>query len=190
MTILDLHRQRSVTAAPSRALRALPSTALLLDVLVIVSVGTIAAIGRERLGVFDKPSSVIDNLGLVAPLILTAWLIAIYTAGGYRANVFGAGTDELKRVINASLVTAGLVGVGCYLAKFPLSARLLRARLRRRHPRAGPGPGPPAPRAAQRPPPRQPCSSGWSSPARRAHVDEIASVLRRERGSATTWSAP
>ena len=41
--------------------------------------------------------------------------------GGYRRDVFGGGTTEYKRVFNASILTAGLVGVACYLAKFELS---------------------------------------------------------------------
>ena len=53
--------------------------------------------------------------------MLLGWLVVIAAFGGYRDDVFGAGTDEYKRVFNASLVTAGLLGVGCYLAKFQLS---------------------------------------------------------------------
>ena len=49
------------------------------------------------------------------------WLLALSLVGGYSRDVFGAGTDEYKRVLNASVLAAGLVGVGAYLAKFPLS---------------------------------------------------------------------
>jgi hypothetical protein len=48
-------------------------------------------------------------------------LMAYQLTGGYARDVFGAGTDEHKRVLNASVLAAGLVGVGAYLAKFPLS---------------------------------------------------------------------
>ena len=52
---------------------------------------------------------------------MAGWLVALWLAGGYARDVFGAGTDEYKRVLNASVVAAGLVGVGAYLAKFELS---------------------------------------------------------------------
>ena len=31
------------------------------------------------------------------------WLLVVGTLGGYRNDVFGAGTDEYKRVLNASV---------------------------------------------------------------------------------------
>ena len=89
------------------------------------------------------------------------------------------GADEYKRVFNASLLTAGLVGVGCYLAKFPLSrgffflafvvgipALLLGRWSCRRALHRARTPAPP------------PVAS--SSPAPPPHIDEIAGVLRRE----------
>ncbi len=181
MTILDLHyRQRLTTGAPSRALRALPSTALALDVMIILSVGAIAAVGRDRLSLFDQPTTVVNDLGVTAPLMLVAWLFAILAAGGYRRNVFGAGTDELKRIVNASLITAGALGVGCYLVQFSLLRGFFllsfglgipalvtgRVLLRR------------ALHGARR---RGNLLQRVVIAGSRAHIDEIASVLRRER---------
>lgn len=60
-------------------------------------------------------------MAIAGPLMLVGWIFALATFGGYRPNIFGAGTDEYRRVLNASLFAAGLVGVGCYLAKFTLS---------------------------------------------------------------------
>lgn len=121
MTLLSVDRDLLNTVSPSRALKALPVTALTVDLTIIIGVGTLAALGRERLGVFDRSAEVVDTLGLAAPFILLGWVLAIAVFGGYRANVFGAGTEEYKRVVNASLVAASLVGVGCYLARFSLS---------------------------------------------------------------------
>jgi exopolysaccharide biosynthesis polyprenyl glycosylphosphotransferase len=121
MTLLSTGRQRLSIVAPSRALRVLPLTALVVDVVIMVGVGTVAGLGRERLDVFETSASVVDSLGLAAPLILLGWMFAIFAVGGYRPNLFGAGTDEYKRVVNASLLTAGLVGIGCYMARFALS---------------------------------------------------------------------
>jgi exopolysaccharide biosynthesis polyprenyl glycosylphosphotransferase len=53
--------------------------------------------------------------------MLCGWMLTLWLAGGYSRDVFGAGTDEYRRVLNASLLAAGLVGVGSYLAKFQLS---------------------------------------------------------------------
>ena len=121
MTLLSVGRPRLTAAPPSRALRALPVTALTVDLVVILAIGTFASMGRERFDVFDRSADVVSSLGLAGPLILLAWLLAIAVSGGYHRNVFGVGSDEYKRVMNASLVTASLVGVGCYLARFSLS---------------------------------------------------------------------
>ncbi|WP_435745230.1 sugar transferase [Nocardioides sp. SYSU DS0663] len=106
---------------PSRALKYLPTTALALDALVLLGVGVAAAMGRERISLFTPSVEVSHTLGVAGPLMLGGWLLTIAALGGYRTNVFGAGVEEYKRVINASFVAAGLVGVGCYLASFELS---------------------------------------------------------------------
>ena len=45
----------------------------------------------------------------------------LLAVGGYARDIFGAGTEEYKLVVKASLLSAGLVGIGCYLTGFPLS---------------------------------------------------------------------
>jgi exopolysaccharide biosynthesis polyprenyl glycosylphosphotransferase len=87
----------------------------------MLGVFALAILGRNRLDVFDAKGDVSSTLQVAGPLVLLGWLVVIAIFGGYRDDVFGAGTDEYKRVFNASLVTAGLVGVGCYLVKFQLS---------------------------------------------------------------------
>lgn len=109
------------TRAASRALRYLPATAVLVDTLMILGAVVIGVVARARLSIFDDPANTIDSVVYVAPPALIGWLLVIYFLRGYRENIFGAGTDEYVRVLNASLYTAALVGVGCYLAKFPLS---------------------------------------------------------------------
>src|SRR3954468_21345568 len=122
MTLLAESRFSVVTSAPHRALRYLTPTAFVIDVLAVSVAGTAASLGRDRLQIFD-PSivQVSDTLGLAGPLMMGGWLLMLWLAGGYSRDVFGAGTDEYKRVLNASVLAAGLVGVGAYLAKFPLS---------------------------------------------------------------------
>jgi exopolysaccharide biosynthesis polyprenyl glycosylphosphotransferase len=114
-------RSRLLTRAPSRALRYLPATAFLLDTGIILCSALLGALGREGLTFFDTRADVSESLGIAGPLIILGWMACIFMAGGYASNVFDAGTDEYKRVMRASVLAAGLVGVGCFLAKFPLS---------------------------------------------------------------------
>jgi exopolysaccharide biosynthesis polyprenyl glycosylphosphotransferase len=49
------------------------------------------------------------------------WLAMVSTAGGYARDIFGATTEEYRRIVMASGWSAGLVGIGCFLTGFPLS---------------------------------------------------------------------
>jgi exopolysaccharide biosynthesis polyprenyl glycosylphosphotransferase len=120
MTLLSVKRTRTL-APPSRALRYLPVSALVIDSMAMAGVFALAVIARNRLDVFDNPAGVTSSVQVAGPLVLLSWLVVIAVFGGYGDDVLGAGTDEYKRVFNASLVTAGLVGVGCYLVNFQLS---------------------------------------------------------------------
>ncbi len=116
----------------SRALRALPLTALMLDLVLVAAAVAVAAYMRSRVLLFDSSkapglSSSADgpNLGqsvafVAIPLVL-GWILVIALRGGYDQGVFGAGADEYKAVVNSSLLTAALLGIGCYLSKFQLS---------------------------------------------------------------------
>lgn len=171
--------ERSALARPNRFLRALPATALLIDGLIIIAVGLVAIVGRRELGVFTTSADVESSVSVAGPLIITGWIATIAAAGGYKADLFGAGTDEYRRVLNSSLVAAGLAGVGCYLAKFPLSRgffllafllgipALLVGRLLLRR----------AIHAARR---HGSLRQRVLVAGSRSHVDEIAAVLRRE----------
>jgi exopolysaccharide biosynthesis polyprenyl glycosylphosphotransferase len=122
MTLLAESRFSVVAGAPHRALGYLAPTAFVIDVLAVSVAGAAAALGRDRLAIFDASSvQVSDTLGYAGPLMMGGWLLMLWLVGGYSSDVFGAGTDEYKRVLNASVLAAGLVGVGAYLAKFQLS---------------------------------------------------------------------
>lgn len=49
------------------------------------------------------------------------WVLLLTVMGTYPRTVLGAGTEEYRRVLSASLGTAGLIGVGSYLAHYELS---------------------------------------------------------------------
>ena len=70
---------------------------------------------------FDARDDVSSLVLLAAGPLLAAWLVMVRGVGGYSREVFGAGTEEYKRIIRASMLCAGLVGIGCYLTSFPLS---------------------------------------------------------------------
>lgn len=113
-------RQTRLHHARSRALAYLPASALLLDIIGIAITGIIAIVGRNFILSSDQSVSA-ASLIEVGPLMLLAWLGVIAVMGGYQRDVFGVGPEEFKRVLNATFLTASVVGVGCYLAKFQLS---------------------------------------------------------------------
>jgi len=123
--VLDaVGRDTSRAVPPSRRHRALsylPVTALSVDIVAISITASLAIAGRNQLSVFAPQPDVSDTLGVVGPLMFVAWVLAIAAVGGYNSSAFGAGPDEYRRVLNASLYTAAVIGIGCYLAKFQLS---------------------------------------------------------------------
>jgi len=90
--------------------------------LCLLAVATIAAmVGRQTLTFFDPREDIVDYVTMVAAPLLLGWVMLLVAVGAYARDIFGAGTEEYKRVIKASLLSAGLVGIGCYLTGFPLS---------------------------------------------------------------------
>jgi len=99
----------------------IPFGAAVLDLAVVALATGIALFGRSHLTFFSGAGDVYSDLSIAGPLLAIGWLLVIRLTGGYHADVFGAGTDEYRRMLNAGLITAGLTGVACYLAKFSLS---------------------------------------------------------------------
>jgi len=106
----------------SSAFRHFPPLALLLDLIIVFTATLLATAGRNRLDAL-VPVGRGDVEQLVAPFgayILVVWILALTGLGAYSADLFGAGVDEYKIVVHASLLTAATVGIACYLARFPL----------------------------------------------------------------------
>ena len=100
----------------------MPAAAAVIDLLCLVVAVLGAALGRDRLGIFATSASDFSpQLMLAAPVVTAGWMLAIALLGGYDRQVFGAGTAEYRRVLRSGLANAALIGVGCYLLKFPLS---------------------------------------------------------------------
>jgi exopolysaccharide biosynthesis polyprenyl glycosylphosphotransferase len=115
----------------SRALRALPLTALVLDLVLVTATVVLATYARNHFVLVQSTGpgvsptsdglSLSQSVALVALPLVLGWIAVIAFRGGYDRGVFGAGADEYKAVVNASLLTAALLGIGCYLSKFQLS---------------------------------------------------------------------
>ena len=179
MTTSLVSSARRVAAPPRGGLRYIPTVALGLD-LALITVAVFAAIaGRESLPFPSVQGELGNKLGIAGPAMIIGWVLLILLFGGYRLEVFGAGLDEYKHVVNASLATGALVGIACYLLQFQLArgffvlafafgvpllvlGRYLLRRSVHRARRAG---------ALQ----HRVLIAGAE-----AHIDEIASVLRRE----------
>ena len=119
MTAMVERTLRLVGSDRSRMLRRLPQIILSIDASVAALVYFAALWGRAELGMFTLGLQ--EKLGMIGPLIVLGWIGAIALRGGYSREVFGNGADEYKRVVQATLLAAGVVGVTCYLARFDLS---------------------------------------------------------------------
>jgi len=121
MTLLDNAVIKLARTQPSRSARWIPIAACVGD-LVMLSIATfLAMLGRQELRIFDPRGDVADYVAAAAAPVLIGWLLILLAVGAYARDVFGAGTEEYKLVGKATVWSAALVGIGCYLTGFPLS---------------------------------------------------------------------
>ena len=109
-----------VSARPRGGLRYIPVLALATDLTLISLVVIAAILGREALP-FPIEVKIGNALDIAGPAMVIGWMTAIFMFGGYRPQVFGAGLDEYRSLVRASLLTAAAVGIGCFLLQLPLS---------------------------------------------------------------------
>jgi exopolysaccharide biosynthesis polyprenyl glycosylphosphotransferase len=106
-------------AASSRIV--LPIICVALDLALILLVIMVASALRMSLP-FEKGASDVDNMvAQIATPTIAVWLLMLGFFGTYRPHQLSAGMEEYKGVVNSSVVTAGFVGIACYLAQVPLS---------------------------------------------------------------------
>lgn len=113
--------------ASRRARARIPFAALVADLAMMVAAVAVGGLLREVLPIFPRNIQGIPDGGVTLAFIagtIGLWVLVIFALGGYRGRLFGAGTDEYKLVINSTLITAGLVGIGCYLAQYEFSRGL------------------------------------------------------------------
>ena len=130
------------------------------------------------------------RLGVAGPVMILGWVVAIFVLGGYRLQVFGAGIDEYKRTVNASLATAAAgrhrllpapastspAASSCSPSLIGIPMLVLGRLVLRR--------------SVQRARRRGLLQHRVVIAGTEGHVDEIAASSAARSGSATTWSAP
>jgi exopolysaccharide biosynthesis polyprenyl glycosylphosphotransferase len=124
MAVLDVRAsaQVSETHHIGRALRRVLLATATLDVLVL---SFSALLGWNLRHFYDawsvSPAMPGQLVGHAWPLVIAGWIVVLAAQGGYDLRKFGAGPEEFRTVALASIVTAGLVGLACYLFQLPLS---------------------------------------------------------------------
>jgi len=107
-------------------LRRLMVGVLVADVWVLAASVVIAWNLRVTLDVWTVDVNPANSLSrTVGPWIALAWLVSLSAHGAYSARLFGNGPEEFKLVFQSSLMTAGTVGMLCYLLKLDLSRGFL-----------------------------------------------------------------
>jgi exopolysaccharide biosynthesis polyprenyl glycosylphosphotransferase len=90
--------------------------------LVMIALATVLAIRfRMTLPIFATAGDILENTALASVFFLGTWLVMLVYFGAYEMHVLGAGTEEFKLVVNASVFTAALVATMAYLMQYPLS---------------------------------------------------------------------
>lgn len=109
---------QKVTKTWSASRHAIAGVVVGLDVLVILAAMVMAPQLRNA---FPELGTYVAEPEWTVPAIAIAWLLALRQLGSYSPRHLRAGVTEYKRVIGASLGTAGAVGIICYLGSFNLS---------------------------------------------------------------------
>ena len=119
--------RRSEVSAPSFRMGArgigyvLPAFCVLLDLTIVIASILMASGLRQRLTFLAGANDVDDLVAQIAVFIIGGWIAMLAFFGTYRTHQLSSGVEEYKNVVNSSAVTAGFVGIACYLGKVPLS---------------------------------------------------------------------
>jgi exopolysaccharide biosynthesis polyprenyl glycosylphosphotransferase len=115
--------RRSVDRFHTRGdIRLILAITAVLDVMTITVAVILAWDLRIAFDVFSlSPLGSDPLIAQATPWIIGGWLVALFTQGAYSTRSFGAGPDEWRSVTVASLATAGVVAVACYVLQLPLS---------------------------------------------------------------------
>jgi len=111
----------SARARGRRNRRVLRAGALLTDALMITLSVLAAYQARAAMTFLAEPTDLLTDLSVVLPAIMVIWVASLAMFGGYSTRLFGAGTEEYRKVQNGTLAAAGITGTLNYLLKYELS---------------------------------------------------------------------
>ncbi len=108
-------------ATSSRSLRFLPHALIALDVAVIAAVSGLASFLDDGMPLFDPQAAEDLTSSTTAPLLMLGWIVVIALSGAYRMQVLGGGSDEYKRVLNATFAYTGLLALILFISQADVS---------------------------------------------------------------------
>ncbi len=115
-------RGMAARARTLRGLRVVLSLVAVADVLTLLLAVMLAWESRLAFDIWARDIDPQASLGTTAgPWIVVAWVLVLGAQGGYALRQFGSGAEEFRIVFMSSVVTAGAVGMFCYLVQIPLS---------------------------------------------------------------------
>lgn len=91
--------------------------AAIADVAIIITTMALAYLIRFDVALFAASADAPTSGSVIGAL----WVVVLIVFGTYFSKNLGAGTLEYHRILLASITTAGLVGIGCYLTQNELS---------------------------------------------------------------------
>src|SRR5688572_23986181 len=107
MAVVESSQRRPAWPELQLSARLVPVAAVVVDLVLLAGATVSAMLGRQALPVFDARDDVSSLVLLAAGPMLVAWLVMVQAVGGYSREVFGAGTEEYKRIVRASMLCAG-----------------------------------------------------------------------------------
>ncbi len=90
------------------------------DAACLVVCTVIAVEFRLLFPLFDPNTEIPALVAPFAVVILALWITALWWRGAYDTGQIGSGAPEFRRVADASVLTAGALGITAYLFQYPL----------------------------------------------------------------------
>src|SRR4029079_2506423 len=110
-----------LSSGPASARVLLPVFCVALDLVILLASILMASALRQRLPFPTGADDVDELVAEIAVYMVGGWIAMLAFFGTYRTHQLSSGIEEYKNVVNSSAVTAGFVGIVCYLGKVPLS---------------------------------------------------------------------
>jgi exopolysaccharide biosynthesis polyprenyl glycosylphosphotransferase len=123
MTLLEEAAPSVLPSVPKnnigRKLQALVAVTVVADAGAAVASVALAALLRNNLPFWGEDTAPLAWTAV--PVLVAGWLLVLAVQGAYSPRRFGAGPDEFRAVVTASVIAGGLAGACCYVTQTPLS---------------------------------------------------------------------